>query len=133
MKLLGAVLIWGNIVFSLFANLKVLNVKYAEYKLCNGSSRIFLKIFRTTFSKNTAGRTLLVLCDCSLKISRATFNPLMPGVNKRSYILKQTSNWDLQVCLSMSGLLLQTALKGTSLGEYFIGFCFAYSRESLLK
>ena len=30
--------------------------------------RNFLKIFRNTFSKSTPGRTLLISCDCALKI-----------------------------------------------------------------
>ena len=55
-------------------------------------SRNFLKILRIAFSKNTAGGTLLILSDYFLKISRTPFNPLMPGGNKRSYILKQTFN-----------------------------------------
>ena len=88
LKLLGVVLIWGNKVFSIFTNLKV--CKYAEHELCHKCfSKNFLKILKITFSKNTAGRTLLILCDCSLKISRMTFNPLMPSGNKKSYILKQ--------------------------------------------
>ena len=83
-------LIRGNTVISIFANLKA--YEYAKYGLCHGGfSRNFLKIFRTAFSKNTADVTLLILCDCSLKISRTPFkNPLMPDGNKSSYILKQT-------------------------------------------
>ena len=50
------------------------------------------KSFRAAFSKNTADGTLLISSDYSLKISRIPFNPLMPGGNKRSYILKQTFN-----------------------------------------
>ena len=38
----------------------------------------------TAFSKNTAGRTLLISCDCSLKTSRIPFYSLMPGGNKGS-------------------------------------------------
>ena len=56
----------------------------------NGFLGISQKVFRTAFSKNTAGRTLLILSDYSLKVSRTSFNPLMPGVE--SYILKQTFN-----------------------------------------
>ena len=43
---------------------------------------IFAKIFSVAFSKNTAGGTLLILSDYSLKISRVPFNPLMHGGNK---------------------------------------------------
>ena len=59
-----------------------------KYQLCQGCfCRNFLKTFRTAFSKNTAGRVLL--------ISWTTFNPLTPGGNKRSYILKQTQQASL--------------------------------------
>ena len=61
-------------------------------RCCGWFSENFLKIFRTAFSKNTAGGTLLILYVCSLKISRTPFHPLMPGGNKRSYLYKQTSN-----------------------------------------
>ena len=59
-----------------------------KYQLCQGCfCRNFLKTLRTAFSKNTAGRVFL--------ISRTTFNPLTPGGNKRSYILKQTQQASL--------------------------------------
>ena len=75
----------------IFANLTAW--KYAQYELCHRFfSRNFLKIFRTAFSKNAAGWTLLISYDYSLKISKTPFNTLTPGGNKRSYILKQTSN-----------------------------------------
>ena len=74
--------------------------KYGIQHICqlmlNTSSitNVFLEIFRTVFSKNTAGRTLplLISSGCSVKISRISFNPLTLGGNKSSYILKQTFN-----------------------------------------
>ena len=63
---LSPALIRGNTVFSIFANLNA--CKYTEYELCPGW-------FYTTF-QNVGGATLLISCDG----------------NKRSYILKQTSN-----------------------------------------
>ena len=70
------------------------------------------KISRTAFPKNTAGGMLLISPDDSLKLSRTPLNSLMPGGNKRPYILIQTSKQDFQVCLSMYVLLLPPALKG---------------------
>ena len=91
MLISGPALIWGKTVFSIFDNLKV--CKCVEYDLCHKCfSRNFLKIFRTAFSNNTAGGTFMILSDGSLKISKTSFNPLMLGSNKRSYILKQTFN-----------------------------------------
>ena len=81
------------------------------FSICALFGMVFQE-FSPKFSKNTAGKTLLILCDCFLKFSRKLFKPLMPVGNKRSYIHKQTSNKDLQVCLSMYVLLLPPALKG---------------------
>ena len=54
-----------------------------QYTLCRGCfSRNFQKNFRAAFSKNTADGMSLISCDCSLKISRALFNRLMPGGDK---------------------------------------------------
>ena len=39
-------------------------------------------------------------------------NPLMPSGNKRSYVLKQTFSFLLEVCLSASDLLLPPGFKG---------------------
>ena len=50
---------------------------------------IFKKIFRKAFSKITDGM-LLILSDCSLKMSRTPFKPSISDGNKRSYILKHT-------------------------------------------
>ena len=38
------------------------------------------KFSETVFSKNTAGKMLLISFDYSLNILRTPFNPLMPGV-----------------------------------------------------
>ena len=58
-----------NTVFNIFANLKA--CKYVEYELYHGCfSRNFLKFFKTAFSKNKAGRILLIPSDYSLKIPR---------------------------------------------------------------
>ena len=42
----------------------------------------FPKNFSTAFLKNIPGGTLLISSDYSLNISRAPFNPFMPGGNK---------------------------------------------------
>ena len=64
-----------------------------QYTLCRRwFSRNFPKIFRTAFSKNTAGATLLISSDYSIKMSITRFNPLAIAGNKRSDILKQTFN-----------------------------------------
>ena len=81
------------------------------FSICALFGMVFQEFF-PNFSKNTAGKMLLILCDCFLKFSRTLFKPLMPVGNKTSYIHKQTFNKDLQVCLSMYVLLLQPALKG---------------------
>ena len=63
---------------------------YAEYELCYQCfSRNFLKIFRTVFSKNTFGGMLLILCDCSFKISRTPFTL----ERKDKYISKPSSEY----------------------------------------
>ena len=63
---------------------------YAEYELCcQCFSRNFLKTFRTVFSKNTVGGMLLILCDCSLKISRTPFTLERKG----KYISKPSSEY----------------------------------------
>ena len=62
------------------------------HSLVNDFLGIDQKFFRAAFSKNTAGGTLLISSDYSIKISRTPFNPLTPGGNKRSYILKKTFN-----------------------------------------
>ena len=63
---------------------------YAEYELCYQCfSRNFLKIFRTGFSKNTFGGMLLILCDCSFKISRTPFTL----ERKDKYISKPSSEY----------------------------------------
>ena len=43
---------------------------------------IFPKIFSIAFLKNTAGGTLLISSDCSLKMSVAPFNTSVSGDNK---------------------------------------------------
>ena len=53
-------------------------------------SRNFPRIFKTAFSKNTAGGMLLTLSDYSLKISRAKFL-LTPGGNKKNTHLSKPS------------------------------------------
>ena len=52
------------------------------------------------------------MSDYSLKIPRLHFNPLVPGGNKRLYILKQTFSKDFQVRLNMYFLLLPAVLMG---------------------
>ena len=42
-------------------------------------------------------------------------NPLMPSGNKRSYVLKQTFSFLLEVCLSACDLLLPPGFKGQSI------------------
>ena len=60
-----------------------------QYALCRRwFSRNFPKIFRTAFSKNAAGATLLISSDYSIKMSITPFNPLAIAGNKRSNILK---------------------------------------------
>ena len=40
------------------------------------------------------------------------FKPLIPGGNKRSYVLNQNLHLKLQVCLSMHDLLLPPGING---------------------
>ena len=55
-----------------------------QHIFCQGwFSRNFLKIFRATFSKNTASETFLILRDCSLKVSRTPFYSLTACGNSR--------------------------------------------------
>ena len=55
-----------------------------QHIFCQGwFSRNFLKIFRATFSKNTASETFLILRDCSLKVSRTPFYSLTACGNGR--------------------------------------------------
>ena len=57
------------------------------------------KIFQTNIFENAIGQILLKV------------DPLMPGGNKRSYVLKQTYSLKLQVCLSTHDLLLPQNIK----------------------
>ena len=51
-------------------------------------SRNFLKISRTTFSKNTTGGMLLISCDCSLKIFRTFFEECLVVTKDHTYLSK---------------------------------------------
>ena len=44
--------------------------------------------------------------------TKILFNPFMSSGSERSYILKQTSSWKLQVFLSVYELLLLPSMKG---------------------
>ena len=48
----------------------------------------------------------------NVKNFSAIFTPLTTGGNKRSYVLKQTCTFQLQVCLSVYDLLLPPDIKG---------------------
>ena len=46
-------------------------------------------------------------------------NPLILGGNKRSYVLKQTCNLQVQVCVSAYDLLLEPGIKGLNITDTF--------------
>ena len=46
-------------------------------------------------------------------------NPLILGGNKRSYVLKQTCNLQVQVCVSTYDLLLEPGIKGLNITDTF--------------
>ena len=84
-----------------------------QYALCRGQfSRNFPKNFRTAFSKNTACGKLLILRDCSLKISRTPFNPSAPGGNKKSSYIKETFQLRLAGLFKYVCPFVTTSIKG---------------------
>ena len=64
-----------------------------------------------TFTEEILNGKLHFLCSIWLRLS----NPLPPGVHWRSYTLKRTCCWELQVCLSMNYLLLDA--RGSRVNE----------------
>ena len=53
--------------------------------------------------------------NCLVKLLVTAINSLMLGGSKRSYLLKQTSSFNLKVCLSMHDLLLPPSIEGLTL------------------